>query len=69
MTAFFFIQLPPVAHSPVAAAFPDRSGIARRSSLAAAAVRVAAASGELGLFVGMLLAVAVPLVVMAGFFV
>jgi len=30
---------------------------------------VAAASGELGLFVGMLLAVAVPLVVMAGFFV
>ena len=35
----------------------------------AAAFRVAAASGELGLFVGMLLAVAVLLMVMAGLFV
>ena len=34
-----------------------------------AAFRLAAAGGELGLFVGMLLAVAFLLVVMAGFFV
>jgi hypothetical protein len=36
-------------------------------SLGAAAVRIAAASGELGLFLGMLLGVAVLLVVLAGF--
>jgi hypothetical protein len=70
MAAFFIIQLPPVALSLGASVFPIHSGIARRSNrLGAVAVRVAVASGELGLFLGMLLGVAVPLVVMAGFLV
>jgi hypothetical protein len=70
MAAFFNIQLPPVALSLGASSFPIRRGIARRSNrFAAAAIRVATAGGELGLFLGMLLGVAVLLVVMAGFLV
>ena len=70
MTAFFNMQLPPVALSLGASSFLVRCGIEHRSNrLAAMAVRVAAAGAELGLFLGMLLGVAVPLVVMAGFFV
>ena len=53
MTAFFNLHHPPVGTS-------DR--------FTAAAGRMAAASGELGLFLGMLLGVAVLLLVMAGFF-
>ena len=68
MTAFFNMQLPPVALSLGASSFLVRCGIEHRSNrLAAMALRVAAAGAELGLFLGMLLGVAVPLVVMAGF--
>jgi hypothetical protein len=69
MTAFFNMQLPPVALSLGASPFPIRRGIEHRSNrVAAMAVRAAAAGAELGLFLGMLLGVAVPLVVVAGFF-
>ena len=68
MTAFFNMQLPPVALSLGASSLPVRRGIEHRSNrLAAMALRVVAAGAELGLFLGMLLGVAVPLVVMVGF--
>jgi hypothetical protein len=70
MAAFFNIHLPPVGMSLRAAMFPNGRRIAQPSNrAAAAAMRIAAASGELGIFLGMLLAVAILLLVMAGLFV
>jgi hypothetical protein len=54
--------------SPRASVLPARRGTERRSNHFAAAVRVAAAAGEIGLFLWMALAVAVWLLMMAGFF-
>jgi hypothetical protein len=69
MVAFFNFYLPPVALSRPVSALPSGRIIERRSNrFAAAAVRVAAATGEFGLFLGILLAVTVSLVVIAGFF-
>ena len=62
MAVFSVFQLfPPGAVS--------RRGIGRLSNLSAAAARLAAAAGELGLFLWMSCALAFSLVVMAGFFV
>ena len=71
MAAFFnrhaFV---PIAASERAPVFTGRRGIERRTSrCAAAAARVAAAAGEIGLFLWMSLALALSVVVMAGFFV
>jgi hypothetical protein len=70
MAAFFNLHLPPVGMSLGAAMLHvGRRRVAHPSNrFAAAAVRIAAVSGELGLFLGMLFAVALLLVVMAGFF-
>ncbi len=56
------------AFSPRSAVLHDRRGTERRSNHFAAAVRIAAAAGEIGLFLWMALAVAVWLLMMAGFF-
>jgi hypothetical protein len=70
MTAFFNLQGPRVGMSLGAAMLAIRCHVARPSNACAAlAVRIAAASGELGLFLGMLLGVAALLVVLAGFIV
>jgi hypothetical protein len=70
MAAFFNFHLPPVGMSLPAAMLPIRGRVEHPSNrVAAAAVRMVAASGELGLFLGMLLGVAVLLLIMAGFLV
>jgi hypothetical protein len=56
------------AFSPRSSVLPDRCGTGRRSNHFAAAARVAAAAGEIGLFLWMAFAVAVWLLMMAGFF-
>jgi hypothetical protein len=70
MAAFFNLHIPPVGMSLGAAMLPIGRRVARPSNrFAAAAARMAAAGGELGLFLGMLLGIAFLLVVMAGFIV
>jgi hypothetical protein len=70
MAAFSNLHLfLPGALSRRASVLLSRRGTGRRSNHFAAAVRLAVAAGEIGLFVWMVLALAFWLLVMAGFFV
>jgi hypothetical protein len=71
MAAFFsFLASVPSTASQCASVFNTRRVIERQTShCAATAARVAAAMGEIGLFLWMAFALALSVVVMAGFFV